>query len=299
MVTVVISVSGGRTSAYMAWWMIHNKESVAEHIGCNVDELVYLFNFANTGMEHEDTLRFMNDVDRHFGLNANWVEAVVHHGQRKSSTHRLVNYETAARNDQWWQLDHPFHAYIRKYGIPNVKFKSCTRELKLNPMNSYIKSLGLKKDEYYTAIGIRDDETRRVSATADVQNIIYPLVDLNPVDKQDVLEFWSQYDWDLKIPEWQGNCITCYKKSFKKLSKVYEETPIAFEFNKYMENEYPFVGPEFGKHGSTRERAFFRLNIKTVNLITMFKNNPDNIDSYINVMKDAGCSESCEMYDMV
>ncbi|MGW8178274.1 MAG: hypothetical protein ACWGQW_05845, partial [bacterium] len=210
----------------------------------------------------------------------------------------VVNYNTAFRNDQWLHPEHPFHAYIMKYGIPNVSFKGCTREMKRNAINSYLKSQGLKKKNYYTAIGIREDENRRVSKSAGVDNIIYPLVDMEPTDKQDVLDWFSQYDWDLNISEWLGNCLMCYKKSFMKLKAVYRDSPDAYIFTQYMEDTYPFIGPEFERHGITIPRKFFRLGTSTEKMIEAFNMGDDNPEKYIKIMDDAGCSESCEMYEM-
>jgi hypothetical protein len=276
--------------------MVNNKAAVAESIGVPVHNLNYIFVFANTGREHEDTLRFLNDVDTHF-LNGElvWLEAIAHHGQRKGSTHRVTCFEDAYGLSDYLEDSHPFHDSIKKYGIPTVNFKSCTRELKLAPMKSYFKSQGIT--DYYTAIGIRDDETRRVSKNAEATKIMYPLVDMHPTDKQDVLDYMSQFPWDLSVPEWQGNCVTCHKKSFKKLKKVYEETPKEFEFSEYMEGKYPKVGPEFAKHGVTRPRTFYRHNNSTSNLIEVFNMVGVTPDKYL-VGKDAGCSESCELFEM-
>ena len=293
---VQIAVSGGRTSAYMAHWMINNRPEVAEHIGCSEQDMEYIFLFANTGMEHEDTLRFLDEVDNNFlGGELIWVEAVPYPNQRKASGHRVTDFEHAYGPTDFREPDHPFHAVVRKYGLPNVKFLLCTREMKLNAMNSCMADMGI--DHYHTAIGIREDENRRVSKNAGVDSIIYPLVDLNPVDKQDVLDFFEPYPWNLTIPEWQGNCVTCYKKSYKKLARVYEETPEVFLFNEFMELKYGFVGPEFKKHGVTEPRSFFRMNTTTKNLIKTFEVTGET-GSYINIMNDAGCSESCEMYEM-
>ena len=301
--TVVnISVSGGRTSAYMAWWMNENRQAVANHIGCQEPEMEYHFTFANTGMEHDDTLRFMNDVDQKLlGGQVVWLEGVVQHGERAATKHRVVTYETAFRNSQWRDLSHPFHATVTKYGVPNVSMKWCTREMKMTVINSYFsEAFGLRRQrkgcDVWTAIGIRGDENRRVSKNAGIEKLIYPLCDLNPVDKEDVLDWFSQYDWDLGIPEWQGNCVTCYKKSFKKLNKVWIETPEAFEFGRYIEKQYGRIGAEFDKYDTARPRKLFRGSRGTEDMIALFKENPADPGEYIDVMNDAGCSESCEMF---
>jgi len=155
-----ISFSGGRTSAYMTKMIIDNWS----------DKYDFIVVFANTGLEHPKTLEFVNNCDKHFGFGTVWVEGVVHYGQRKASTHKIVTFETASRKGE------VFEAYIKKYGIPNAAFPQCTRELKLYPMQSYLRSLGINHKHIPTAIGIRSDEKRRVSKSAEVDNIIYPLI---------------------------------------------------------------------------------------------------------------------------
>ena len=289
MKTIVCSISGGRTSAYMAYKLKNNLSDLEDFMGDSV-ELKYVF--ANTGMEHDDTLRFLSDVDEQFNLGVVWVEGVAQHGERVSTKYRVVDCNTASRNTEWKNDKHPFHGHIMKYGIPNIAFPTCTREMKLNSITSYLRSIGLNKSDYYTAIGIREDEKRRVSKNADAGNIFYPLVDIWPTDKQDVLDFFSEFDWDLKIPEWQGNCVTCFKKSYKKLKAVYFETPNVFDFTDYMEKKYPRVGAEFRNEWSP-DRVFFRKSMSTEKLIESFDDNDPH--PYID---DGGCSESCEMYQM-
>lgn len=273
-----VSISGGRTSAYMSWWLKHNLS----------DRYDMHFVFANTGFEHPDTLRFLNDVDRKFGLSVTWVEAVVHGGKRKASTHRVVTYETASRNGE------PFEAVVRKYGLPNKVFKLCTREMKANAMRSFVEQeLGWGKD-YSIAIGIRADERRRVSPTATKQRIIYPLVDFVPTDKIDVLDFFSEFSWDLRIPEHEGNCLTCFQKSDAKLNTLWREHPEYFDLFKRFEIKYSGVGPNY----EPGPRKIFRLRRSTQELVSGFAlANADSSHMFSN--QDSGsCSESCELFEM-
>ena len=48
---LLVSFSGGETSAYMAQWLWNNKQ----------DEFDMLFVFANTGLENEETLQFVKE----------------------------------------------------------------------------------------------------------------------------------------------------------------------------------------------------------------------------------------------
>ena len=152
---LLVSFSGGETSGFMCDWLIRNKS----------DEYNMVFVFANTGEENEETLDFVNKCDKDFNLNLIWVEAVVHHGERLGTSHRIVDFKTASRKGE------PFEEVIKKYGLPNQNFPHCNRELKLRPIHSYIKkSLGWT--DYKTAIGIRYDEIDRMVADRVAQNNI-------------------------------------------------------------------------------------------------------------------------------
>lgn len=274
-----VNVSGGRTSAYMAWWLKNNMADLYD----------MLFIFANTGAEHPDTYRFLRDVDEHFNLGLVMVESVVHNGERRASTHRVVDWSTLSRNAE------PYHAVCAKYGIANHSFPHCTREMKANAIHSYTRELW--GADYDVAIGIRADERRRVSPNAIKNRIIYPLVDMNPVDKQDVLDWFKQFEWDLAIPEHLGNCITCFKKSDKKLAAVYQDSPEHFNLFREMEKKYGHIrGPN--EITPTESRVFYRGYRSTDVLVEQMKTAPDGISRAFSNDESGGCSESCEPYQM-
>lgn len=225
---LVISFSGGRTSAYMTYRLLKDWKGRYNN--------TYVV-FSNTGQEHEKTLEFVNLCDTKMGFSSYWIEASVNPEPGKGTGFRLVNYSSASRDGQ------PFEAVIAKYGIPFSKSPHCTRELKEYPIRSFVRSLGLKNGEYDMAIGIRADEVDRVNLGGmETKGLIYPLVSWG-IKKQDVLEWWSHQDFDLEIPEHLGNCVWCWKKSFKKLATVYRENPSYFDFPARMEKEYGRSGP--------------------------------------------------------
>lgn len=135
---LLISMSGGETSAFMMLWLL---AFASKHW----DEIVVVF--ANTGQENEETLEFVHHVETYYEVSIIWVEAVVHKG-RKACTHRIVDFRTASRKGE------PFENVITKYGIPNQAWPHCTRELKERPIHSYVASLGWKKGTYATAVGV-------------------------------------------------------------------------------------------------------------------------------------------------
>lgn len=280
-----ISFSGGETSAYMTKRLLD--EQVSDY-----DEVEVVF--ANTGQEREETLEFVQRCDDAFGFGVTWVEAVTHHGKRKGCTHRVVDFASADRDGA------VFEDVIRKYGIPNKSYPHCTRELKLNPMTSYLKSLGWKPGTYDTAVGIRVDEIDRVSPSAAKNRLLYPLVSRWPTTKPEINEFWRRQPFRLDIKAYQGNCSWCWKKSFRKHYTLLWECPSIYDFPERMEAEHGLAGHNVdGTH-----RVFFRettstkqLRRKAEEMRGQIHPADDESQVYLSPHLDdsGGCEESCDV----
>lgn len=279
---LVISFSGGETSAYMAQWLKTNKAQEYDRVFCV---------FANTGQENEETLEFVDLCDHFFNLGVYWIEADVQHGERKGSQFKSVTYDTASRHGE------PFEEVIKKYGIPNAAFPHCTRELKLNPIKSWLDFMGIT--DYHMAIGIRADEIDRMQADAKGKRLIYPLVKLH-ITKPKVNEFWASMPFRLELKGYQGNCKWCWKKSLRKHLTLMNESPEIYDFPERMEELYADSGAGDGN------RVFFRKKVSTKELREMAKQpftpaeddariypEPDLFDYDLDVA--GGCSESCEV----
>lgn len=275
--------SGGATSAFMTRQLLTKCADEYEMIVC----------FANTSQENNETLDFVRDCDASFGFNTVWLEADVNPVKGKPTGHKVVSYETAKRSGE------VFEEVVKKYGIPNNSYKHCTRELKEAPIHSYIRSIGWKKGEYLTAIGIRTDEPRRINRKVSVQHQqikIYPLVDIFPSDKLDVLDFWEEQDFRLNLEDYKGNCKCCFKKSDKKLQQIYRDNWHHFDIFSYLENQYGFVGGNSIKgQPSDEPRKFYRGYRSVRDLIATFdlsKPLPPLDDEENN----EGCASSCEPF---
>lgn len=188
-----VQISGGRTSGYMAYLM--------------KDKPNTYFMFQNTGREREETLEFLNKIDKQYGLNLIWLEYYCPDPLKKA-TFKVVNFETANRDGL------PFEQLINKRkAIPNKFKRFCTSELKVKTARRYIRSLGLKKWNY--AIGYRIDEPKRKVKSDTMQNATTPLRDLN-ISINEVASFWINNDFDLNLPimpngkTFGGNCEGCF-----------------------------------------------------------------------------------------
>jgi len=215
---ILISFSGGRTSAYMAKMILGNT------FFKDYNKLVV---FANTGKELEKTLQFVDKCDKEFNLNVVWVEALVNQEKGKGSDFKIVSFETAARDGK------PFEDVIKKFGLPSKLYRHCTRDLKEVPIHKYAKHFfGSKK--YLTAIGIRADEKHRVGADA---HKIYPLNDAG-ISERDIREWWDKQSFDLEIKDYEGNCDGCFLKSIRKKMTIAKEDPNVFKWWQDMEEKY-------------------------------------------------------------
>lgn len=282
---LLLSFSGGRTSAYMTKWMLENKRD-------DYSEIVVVF--ANTGQENEQTLDFVNRCDKEWNLGVVWLEADVIHEANKGTSFKIVNYKTASRKGE------PFEQVIIKYGIPNQSYPHCTRELKLRPMKAYLRSIGWSNGDYVSAIGIRVDEMDRVNSKMVEENLIYPLIEYTKATKELINLWWDRQPFNLELQEHQGNCSWCWKKSKRKLLTLVKESPQIFKFPAEMESKYGLNGSNLdGTH-----RVFFRNNTSTINLIEESKlpferwmPKEVNFDMFDYELDSAGgCSESCEVY---
>lgn len=268
---LLVSFSGGETSAYMAKWLIDNKSNIYDMI----------FVFANTGDEEEKTLKFVNECSVRWGIDIVWVEGFVHHNERKGTTHKVVDYKSASRNRE------PFKQVIRKYGIPNQNFPHCNREMKLNPIRSYLKSIGWK--DYETAIGIRVDEFDRMNKNKDDLKLIYPFISFKPTTKQEISAWWKNQDFRLNLESYKTNCRTCWKKSDKVLKEIHECNPKYFEFNKEMESKYGKGKYTFFRNGRSTDElidGFHKINLKP-------KDKHKDYNYQIDLF-----NESCDIYSM-
>ena len=349
--------------------------------------------FANTGMENEETLEFLDRCDKEYNLNIVWLEAVVHeHG--KGNTYRVTNFNDAYRIHQYKDPLHPFHAHVKKNGVPNATYPQCSDRLKEQVIESYKKANGLRgvkqalgfrtdednramskpvknalakaginvhgfRDEIYCGKGfgmgaynheilsrkyksltslVDDYELLWVQDSTEVSckfiyslsssekqakayinsnimlddikavnsycnkiekyNLVFPMIDWFPMDKDDVNDFWEDQPFNLELEAHMGNCATCWKKSDKKLHLIALERSELYDPFKWLEEKYKNVKPNT-KNG--HDRVFFRKHRSS----DMIIGEAQLMDSYMlrkligaNIDDESGCSESCNGYQL-
>jgi len=279
---LLISFSGGRTSAYMLQWILQSEEYNKQY------EFVVVF--ANTGKEDEGTLQFVRDCGLKFGCKIIWVEAK--HRKEKGElitkkgwgvSFKEVTFETASRNGE------PFEEMCSAIGIPCSSAPFCSDQLKRKPIEQYLKSIGWKK--FHKAIGIRTDEIDRMNPNFRKKRIVYPLIKEHPTTKKQILNWWKLNSFNLEVPENLGNCDICWKKSFKVLVQNTKDFPEKFDWWQLM----------IEKHGNKSRNtdktiSFFRGGKSIQELFEMGNLSEKQISLFAEEFKLDGCSESCEVY---
>lgn len=218
----VISFSGGRTSAYMLWRIIH------AHGGKLPEDVVVAF--ANTGKEMGQTLDFVGDCESRWSVPILWVE-YAHHAE-VARRWRIVTYETASRSGE------PFAALIEsKSFLPNPVARFCTTDLKIRSIARAIKSIH-GWTGWTDFVGLRADEMHRVArikaGRERARDVECPLAGAG-ITKREVSEFWKRQNFDLGLANIagrtpHGNCDLCFLKPLASIRAIMRDVPGAADW---------------------------------------------------------------------
>jgi 3'-phosphoadenosine 5'-phosphosulfate sulfotransferase (PAPS reductase)/FAD synthetase len=296
------SVSGGRSSVMMMKLLIDKEKLTAVPVVLGGFSLYtkyvnatseYIFVFCNTSREKEETLIFLDEVEKYWGVKITWLEAIVDFRKNKGTKHRVISFDTAVRDGGI------FEAVIQKYGIPNSEFLHCTREMKTVTARSFMRWIGWGDYKKYTTIlGFRADEPKRVNLEkAELNSQWYPLWEWG-MKKPDVAYYWNRQPFDLGIEvDADGNCELCYKKSDLKLIYQVRKNPNGSEWIVSMENKY---GNE--SCGRSMEKApfrFFRHNRTLQEVIDQYPELKDkSLEELKNMLNDKSLSEDGANFDL-
>jgi hypothetical protein len=282
---LLISFSGGKTSAYMMYWLLNEWKD--RHL---YDIIIV---FANTGKENSETLVFVHKCSWIWNIPIIWVEAkhkdengIPFSKKGWSVSHKVVDYFNCSRNGE------PFEEMISILGIPSTNAPFCSKQLKKSAIESYLKSIGWKN--YYKAIGLRCDEKSRMDAKYIENKILYPFINLIRKDKKMVNDWWANNEFNLNIDIDLGNCDNCWKKDLPRLCRNAKNYPDTFNWWQNMVNLYGQMNPRNTKLKPPFN--FYRGNLSVGDIFKLSKLKDRQIEIFAFKNNINRCGESCEAF---
>lgn len=206
----LVSFSGGRSSGMML------KKCLDANGGFFPSKTIVAF--ANTGRERPETLDFVNECEKQWGVPIYWLEW--RDGPNKERF-KITDYEDASRDGK------PFADLIGKRGfLPNPVMRFCTQELKIRVIRDFMVSLGY--NHWNMVIGFRADEMNRVNRSKGRKepkwDYVFPMADAG-ASKRDVDAFWKSQPFDLNLKPHEGNCDLCFLKAEWKIRALMRDKP--------------------------------------------------------------------------
>lgn len=230
---IMVTVSGGRSSAFMAYHILTNEK---------YNDYNKVFIFANTGQERKETIDFLKNIEKHWGIKLVIVEAVGSEEMGIGIGFKVVDWETINMDSE------PFREIIKHKnkgvfeGLPSKNSLYCSENLKSIPckkycdsifgVNNYVKAIGYRKEDMpkrITLAEVKEDKTRIFPLITDFETII-GLRELN--------KFWYNQPFKLTIHGKYGNCELCWKKSDNNLIENIRFGVRSVDFWQEMEQKY-------------------------------------------------------------
>lgn len=268
---IVVSFSGGRTSAYL----------------CGLIKKLHpdaVFVFMDTGAEHQKTYDFVRKCNDYFDLNLVCLKVVVSNKWREGVSYKVVGIDEIRPDLEAWR------AMSLKYGLPYKGGEFCTDRMKTTPCKKYLEDK-YGKGNFHIWLGMRIDEPKRIKPRIGFSY----LADISDFEKQDVLDWWAKMPFDLQIKEHLGNCVFCIKKGINKVALAAKDEPeLAEGFIKMINMDDVRIVPS----RSTPNNAMYRESLSLESIIDLYAEMPrDKLAKTVRSTFESGsCSESCEAF---
>jgi hypothetical protein len=230
---ILVTVSGGRSSAMMAYH-IHTNEKYKDFNKAYV--------FCNTGMERPETIDFLKKIESEWSIDLNLIEGVYSSKLGVGVGYKIVSWDTLDMNANPFS-ESIMHINKGSYdGLPNQEAPYCSDRMKVQPSKKFADDIFGKK-KYITAVGFRkEDMPKRISwaeIKADDKRIFPLLTDFSePIGLLELNKFWESQSFKLEINSKLGNCELCWKKSDKVLVDNIRYGTRFVDWFKQMEDKY-------------------------------------------------------------
>lgn len=240
MENLLVTVSGGRSSAMMAYH-IHTSDKYKDY------NKVYVF--ANTGMERPETIEFLRNINDVWGIPLTLIEGVFSDIMRVAVNYKIVDWDSLDMKAKVFE-DCIMHLNKGNFsGLPNSAAPYCSPYMKTHPCERFANDI-FGKNNHLKAIGYRkEDMPKRISwpeIREDKKRIFPLLTDFKtPIGLAELDSWWMKQPFQLGINSRFGNCELCWKKSDRNLVEVIQKGTRFVEWWERMEEKYentPFRG---------------------------------------------------------
>lgn len=206
----VVSFSGGKDSTAMLLKMIEEK--------IDIDCVL----FCDTGLEFPQMYEHIDKVERETGIHITRVKA------EKPFEYYMFDYPVARRDDSPVKMR---YGDVKGFGWPGPRMRWCTKTLKSEPREKFIKGLREHYEiRYY--VGLATDEGYRFNRKNNQQeNHVHPLVDWN-MTEADCLKYCYDrgYDWGGLYEHFKRvSCWCCPLQSLEELRSLRKYYPEQWE----------------------------------------------------------------------
>ena len=215
---LMVTVSGGRSSAYAAY-LIHTSPKYADY------NKIYVF--ANTGQEHSETIEFLKNIEKHWGIDLIKIEGVYSEVMGVGVKYKIVDYDNLSMNSE------PYTECIKHLnkgefsGLPFTEAPYCSKYLKVIPceklandvfgVGNYVKVVGYRKEDMPKRITLSE-------AKADKKRIFPLITDFEyPVGLYELGLFWKTQPFQLHLKRELSNCLLCWKKGLPVLAEALKD----------------------------------------------------------------------------
>lgn len=293
----VVSFSGGRTSAYLAYQIEQMRKD-----GRIEGQVEYIF--MDTGAEHPKTYEFIRKCVEYFGIELTCLQGDFEQPVGVGHSYKVLPLESLKHD----MINGPFGRLMAKYGVPTIASAWCTSRMKEETYGKYCNDK-YGKGNYVTWLGIRADEPKRLRIGKNPA--LRYMAEITDFEKDDVLDFWQEMPFNLEIDEHLGNCVFCFKKSINKVALAARDEPQLLADWKLA------IGAASGRLNQPIEKVtndiFQEKYIQNIPKGVMYRGS-NSIDSIIakfelhsrqeiyetirsmKRQESGGCSESCEAF---
>ncbi len=231
--SILVSVSGGRSSAVMARIV----QTSVKYSGFKKH-----FVFCNTSRESDATYEFLRKIELDWCIPLVYLEGIYPTGIGEGIKARTVSFKELKRDGSLFEEMIQFQFKTRDPSLPSTSQPFCSKNLKAKVARSFMRDL-IGTRRYVTALGYRlEDMPHRVSyAELEESNeYICPLIqDFSiPLSQYDIQCILDLNTFDLSHSSKLGNCKLCWKASDASVLMRANAYPEDAEFVRYLETKY-------------------------------------------------------------